>query len=64
MEHPSQVDQVGKPLGVIVVHVCEEGRIEFLWVDAQLRQPHCRPPAYVELQFQVAAAALVVSVAD
>jgi len=58
------MDEVGKTLGMIVVHVGEEDRVQLLGPDSELRQPHGGAAARVELQFHGAAVIAILSVAD
>ena len=63
MKRPACQDQVREALGMIVVHVREEDRIDLLWVNAELRQPHRGSASGVELQVK-GVAVIVAAVTD
>jgi len=61
---PSALDEIGKTLGMVVVHVREEDRVQLLGPDSELRQPHGGAAARVELQFHSAAVIGILPVTD
>jgi hypothetical protein len=64
VKRPSALDEVGKTLGMVIVHVGEEDRVQLLGPDAELREPHGGAAARVELQFHGAAVIGILPVAD
>ena len=59
---PAQLQNVAKPLSVIRVHMREKDRVELLDRHAQLRQPHVRSTASVELHPHLIAVVAVIAV--
>ena len=53
-EMPAQLQQAGKPLGVIRVQVREEYGVDLFYRNAELRQSPGCPPTRVELQRDIA----------
>ena len=62
IERPTKLHKIRKALGVIIVYVCEENRIQLFRPDPELRQPHCGAAACIELQLHGSAAIAIIAV--
>jgi hypothetical protein len=62
IERPTQLDEVREALGMIIVHMRKENRIELLRPDPELRQPHRSAAACVELHLHSSAVIAIIAI--
>ena len=60
---PTQLEEIGKTISVVGMHVCEEHRTDLRRWNIELRQSHRCAAAHIELHFDSTAIVGVVAIA-